>query len=120
MQLRHGKTLAAAGEGPCKVMAIAWSPNNVKLAVVTVDRVRFHMHCQCPRLSLSTRAGRLQDKRREGAGGRKGDTRVGGTRVGERAGGQAESRLPLYMRWMDLMCCVDSHHGDPLCWLAWQ
>lgn len=39
MQLRHGKTVAPAGDGPCKVTAVAWSPNNCKLAVVTVDRV---------------------------------------------------------------------------------
>ena len=40
MQLRHLLTLLPAQEGAARVTAFAWSPNNTKLAVVTVDRVR--------------------------------------------------------------------------------
>jgi intraflagellar transport protein 172 len=39
MQLRHLKTILPASDGLCKVTAIAWSPNNQRLAVVTTDRV---------------------------------------------------------------------------------
>ncbi|TMW62984.1 hypothetical protein Poli38472_005602 [Pythium oligandrum] len=39
MQLRHLTSLLPATEGMCKVTAVAWSPNNKRLAVVTVDRV---------------------------------------------------------------------------------
>ena len=39
MQLRYLKTLITAQDGQAKVTAFAWSPNNAKLAVVTVDRV---------------------------------------------------------------------------------
>ncbi|KUF97591.1 L-amino-acid oxidase [Phytophthora nicotianae] len=39
MQLRHLTSLLQATEGMCKVTAIAFSPNNRRLAVVTVDRV---------------------------------------------------------------------------------
>ncbi|GAB9470746.1 hypothetical protein Gpo141_00007983 [Globisporangium polare] len=39
MQLRHLTSLLQATEGMCKVTAIAWSPNNRRLAVVTVERV---------------------------------------------------------------------------------
>ena len=39
MQLRHILSLLQAQEGAARVTAFAWSPNNVKLAVVTVDRV---------------------------------------------------------------------------------
>eukprot|EP01135_Chromosphaera_perkinsii_P005322 Nk52_evm3s343 gene=Nk52_evmTU3s343 len=39
MQLRHVSTLQEAREGAQKVTAIAWSPNNVKLAVATADKV---------------------------------------------------------------------------------
>jgi len=39
MQLRHIKPIMPATEGMCKVTALAWSPNNRRLAVVTVDRV---------------------------------------------------------------------------------
>ncbi len=39
MQLRHLKTISAAGDKMNKVTAVAWSPNNRRLAVVTVDRV---------------------------------------------------------------------------------
>ncbi len=39
MQLRYLQTLLQSGDGACKVTAIAWSPNNVKLAVVTADKV---------------------------------------------------------------------------------
>lgn len=40
MQLRHLKTILPHDErGMCKVTAIAWAPNNKRLAVITVDRV---------------------------------------------------------------------------------
>jgi hypothetical protein len=39
MQLRHLMSLLPPQEGVARVTAFAWSPNNVKLAVVTVDRV---------------------------------------------------------------------------------
>ena len=39
MQLRHLKPIMPPTEGMCKVTALAWSPNNRRLAVVTVDRV---------------------------------------------------------------------------------
>ncbi|KAL0586022.1 hypothetical protein ABG067_004345 [Albugo candida] len=39
MQLRHITSLLPATEGMCKVTSIAFSPNNRRLAVVTVDRV---------------------------------------------------------------------------------
>ena len=39
MQLRYLKSLVAPQDGQAKVTAFAWSPNNAKLAVVTVDRV---------------------------------------------------------------------------------
>ncbi|CAK4705865.1 hypothetical protein LEN26_010812 [Aphanomyces euteiches] len=39
MQLRHLSTVLPPTEGMCKVTAIAWSPNNRRLAVVTVERV---------------------------------------------------------------------------------
>lgn len=39
MQLRHLTSLLQATEGLCKVTAVAFSPNNRRLAVVTVDRV---------------------------------------------------------------------------------
>ena len=39
MQLRHLKNALPATEGMSKVTAIAWSPNNRRLAVVTVDRI---------------------------------------------------------------------------------
>eukprot|EP00116_Pleurobrachia_bachei_P009927 sb/3470189/ len=39
MQLRYLKSLVPAQDGQAKVTAFAWSPNNAKLAVVTVDRV---------------------------------------------------------------------------------
>lgn len=39
MQLRHLKNVLPATEGMCKVTAIAWAPNNKRLAVVTVERV---------------------------------------------------------------------------------
>ena len=40
MQLKHLQTVVPGAEGVSKVTAFAWSPNNAKLAVVTVDRVR--------------------------------------------------------------------------------
>ena len=39
MQLRYLKTLVNAQNAAAKVTAFAWSPNNCKLAVVTVDKV---------------------------------------------------------------------------------
>ena len=39
MQLRHMQTVVPAVEGTNKVTAMAWSPNNIKLAIVTIDRV---------------------------------------------------------------------------------
>lgn len=39
MQLRHLTSLLPATEGMCKVTAVAWSPNNKRLAVVTIERV---------------------------------------------------------------------------------
>ncbi|XP_029847708.3 intraflagellar transport protein 172 homolog [Ixodes scapularis] len=39
MQIRFLKTLLPPQDGAAKVTAIAWSPNNVKLAVCTADRV---------------------------------------------------------------------------------
>lgn len=36
-----------ANDGMSKVTALAFSPNNVKLAVVTVDRVGTPFHCGC-------------------------------------------------------------------------
>lgn len=39
MQLRHLKSIMPPTDGMCKVTALAWSPNNRRLAVVTVDRV---------------------------------------------------------------------------------
>jgi len=39
MQIRHIKTIIPAGNVPAKITAMAWSPNNQKLAVVGVDRI---------------------------------------------------------------------------------
>uniref|UniRef100_A0A1A8U1D0 Intraflagellar transport protein 172 homolog n=1 Tax=Nothobranchius furzeri TaxID=105023 RepID=A0A1A8U1D0_NOTFU len=39
MQLKYLKTLLTPQEGPAKVSCMAWSPNNSKFAVCTVDRV---------------------------------------------------------------------------------
>ncbi|XP_064457098.1 intraflagellar transport protein 172 homolog [Ornithodoros turicata] len=39
MQIKYLKTLLPPQDGAAKVTAIAWSPNNVKLAVCTADRV---------------------------------------------------------------------------------
>jgi len=39
MQLKHFKNVLAAGAGVSKVTAVAWAPNNTRLAVVTSDRV---------------------------------------------------------------------------------
>ncbi|XP_046660390.1 intraflagellar transport protein 172 homolog isoform X2 [Homalodisca vitripennis] len=39
MHLKHIKTVLSAQEGPARIMAIAWSPNNLKLAVCNADRV---------------------------------------------------------------------------------
>ncbi|KAI8928779.1 hypothetical protein BC831DRAFT_447367 [Entophlyctis helioformis] len=39
MQIRHLKSIIPSGETPNRVTALAWSPNNQKLAVVTADRI---------------------------------------------------------------------------------
>ncbi|KAI0227061.1 hypothetical protein LSAT2_022485 [Lamellibrachia satsuma] len=39
MQLKHLKTLYPPQNGAAKICAVAWSPNNTKLAVCTFDRV---------------------------------------------------------------------------------
>jgi intraflagellar transport protein 172 len=39
MQLRHLKTLMPPADGMCRVTALCFSPNNARLAVVTVDKV---------------------------------------------------------------------------------
>ena len=39
MQLRHLKNLSPGVDGLNRVSASAWSPNNMRLAVVTADRV---------------------------------------------------------------------------------
>ncbi|XP_071962115.1 intraflagellar transport protein 172 homolog [Antedon mediterranea] len=39
MQLKHTKTFLTPQDGAAKITALAWSPNNNKLAVCTVDRV---------------------------------------------------------------------------------
>ena len=39
MQLKYLQSIVAANDGAAKVTAFAWSANNAKLAVVTVDRV---------------------------------------------------------------------------------
>ncbi|CAH1990043.1 unnamed protein product [Acanthoscelides obtectus] len=38
MQLKYLQTIADAQEYDCKVVGLAWSPNNQKLAVATIDR----------------------------------------------------------------------------------
>ena len=39
MLLRRLTSLLQAQDQPCKVTAVAWSPNNKRLAVVTMDRI---------------------------------------------------------------------------------
>lgn len=39
MQLKHVKTVLPPSDGVAKVTAVAWAPNNARLAVVTADRV---------------------------------------------------------------------------------
>ena len=39
MKLRYYQNLVAQHEGAAKIAALAWSPNNVKLAVCAADRV---------------------------------------------------------------------------------
>jgi hypothetical protein len=39
MQLKHVKNVIPPSEGIAKVTAVAWSPNNARLAVATADRV---------------------------------------------------------------------------------
>lgn len=47
MHLQWMQTVMEASDGMSKVTALAFSPNNVKLAVVTVDRVGTPFHCGC-------------------------------------------------------------------------
>uniref|UniRef100_A0A8D8QV38 Intraflagellar transport protein 172 homolog n=2 Tax=Cacopsylla melanoneura TaxID=428564 RepID=A0A8D8QV38_9HEMI len=39
MQLKYLQTIVEAQDGPAKVMALAWAPNNIKLAVCGADRI---------------------------------------------------------------------------------
>lgn len=39
MKLKHVKTLMPPADGLCRVTSVCFAPNNVRLAVVTVDRV---------------------------------------------------------------------------------
>ena len=39
MQLKYMKNILACQDGAAKITAMAWSPNNLKLAVCTADRV---------------------------------------------------------------------------------
>ena len=39
MQLRHLKPIMPPADGMCKVTSVCFSPNNQRLAVVTVDRI---------------------------------------------------------------------------------
>ncbi|XP_075225811.1 intraflagellar transport protein Oseg2 [Lycorma delicatula] len=39
MQLKHMKTIIPAQDGPAKIMALAWAPNNIKFAVCNSDRI---------------------------------------------------------------------------------
>eukprot|EP00042_Codosiga_hollandica_P051782 m.643612 g.643612 ORF g.643612 m.643612 type:complete len:1752 (+) comp58351_c0_seq22:791-6046(+) len=52
MQLRHVQTVIGAQEGTARISALAWSPNNMKLAAVGADRVVY----------LFDEAGEKQDK----------------------------------------------------------
>ena len=39
MQIRHLKSVIPAADGPNRITALAWSPNNQKLAFAGADRV---------------------------------------------------------------------------------
>ncbi len=39
MQLKHAKTVLPAVDGIAKITALAWSPNNARLAIAAADRV---------------------------------------------------------------------------------
>ncbi|TPX43982.1 hypothetical protein SeMB42_g04483 [Synchytrium endobioticum] len=39
MQIRHAKTWIAAHDGPARITAMAWSPNNERLAICGADRI---------------------------------------------------------------------------------
>ena len=39
MQLKYMKNILPCQDGAAKITAMAWSPNNLKLAVCTADRV---------------------------------------------------------------------------------
>ena len=39
MQLKYIKSILACQDGAAKITALSWSPNNLKLAVCTADRV---------------------------------------------------------------------------------
>ncbi len=40
MQLKYLKNILACQDGAAKIAALSWSPNNMKLAVCTADRVK--------------------------------------------------------------------------------
>ena len=40
MQLKYLKNILQSQDGAAKISALSWSPNNLKLAVCTADRVR--------------------------------------------------------------------------------
>lgn len=64
MQLRHVQTVVAPAEGAAKVTALAYSPNGVKLALCTVDRVRFVVDILVPRFAAPGRGGRDREETR--------------------------------------------------------
>jgi intraflagellar transport protein 172 len=39
MQVRHERNVSPSCEGPNKVVAVCWSPNSLRLALATADRV---------------------------------------------------------------------------------
>ena len=39
MQIKYLKNILACQDGAAKISALSWSPNNLKLAVCTADRV---------------------------------------------------------------------------------
>jgi intraflagellar transport protein 172 len=39
MQLKHLKTVVNAGEAIAKITAICWSPNNLRMAAVSTNRI---------------------------------------------------------------------------------
>ncbi len=80
MKLNHFKNVLPAGPGVAKVTAVAWSPNNMRLAVVTADRV----------VHLIDENGERRDK----FATKQGDPKVrsaGGQRIGDGHGSFAEA-----------------------------